>query len=550
MRYWARYADRISWEAGEPATTVVRQHDETGHAESFRSWGGWAPTQVLDDLADARPSSPAHLVEIDAEEADRLLAAAFGVRAATGLSEPVLRMPELLGYEAESVRGHWVEAGLAASEAAGFLDDVVASLADSHGARRVEGNGLKSAEALLRQVAVARSEGVPLPVALRAITDVVRFTLVFDTRSYTDGMERTTALLQNRGYTMIPGSAVSSWENPTYKDCRSAWHPPQSGVGMEIQFHTPESLRAKTVNQHLHEFDRQNALWPTGVEASQAAAFVRQSSWWTTGTAENGPAIAALLGFGSIEEALRGLVTAAERLGYLIDVPISDLRALVLLRRVLVTIAQGLRIPQASEFDEVEDAIVALARGMVDGDVLAEAAGFGVPEAADATRAVFEICCRAAQLLFGAVIIARGDLDGNTATARPVHDKPTNGSVAAAVLGLNVEAMKADPDLAANRLAYLLGLPVRDEFGLRVVGTVLETFVEEAHVPPAGRTEELVEETDRVAARATPLDPELYRKAADAFGVPDLPQDGAGVYKICSRTAVFLFKAVLITRFD
>src|SRR5947208_1473226 len=70
MRYWARYADRISWEAGEPATTVVRQHDETARAESFRSWGGWAPTQALDDLADARPSSPAHLVEIDAEEAD------------------------------------------------------------------------------------------------------------------------------------------------------------------------------------------------------------------------------------------------------------------------------------------------------------------------------------------------------------------------------------------------------------------------------------------------------------------------------------------------
>ncbi|WP_297621860.1 hypothetical protein [Nocardia sp.] len=64
------------------------------------------------------------------------------------------------------------------------LDDILAPLAEAHGARRAgEFASVKSLEALQRQVTVSRTEGVSLPAALSSINDAIRYALIFSTES-------------------------------------------------------------------------------------------------------------------------------------------------------------------------------------------------------------------------------------------------------------------------------------------------------------------------------------------------------------------------------
>ncbi|UQI49069.1 hypothetical protein M1P56_34540 [Streptomyces sp. HU2014] len=85
--YWARYADENDWRAGEGPTTVVRRRrsPERLYDEAYGVRDGWAPTASVYAFLDARPSNPPHLVEIDVQEAERLLLSLRGVTGATEL---------------------------------------------------------------------------------------------------------------------------------------------------------------------------------------------------------------------------------------------------------------------------------------------------------------------------------------------------------------------------------------------------------------------------------------------------------------------------------
>lgn len=553
-RYWASYPSQFSWESGEPPTTVVRRRDlpDRVYDESFRVWGGWAPTAALYDASDPRPSSVPHLVEIGGVEADEVLAARFGIAGATRLIESMIQIPKLAASDADSLRAHWDLAVRSAIGIAAFLDEILAPLAAMQDARRAtEFESVKSLKSLYRQLAVMRSEGVSLSTALRTINDIVRYTLVFDTEKYTSSTELISALLARRGYTVVPGSEANSWSHSRYKDYRAVWTAPDSELRIEIQFHTPHSLSARESNQHLHEFARQSELWPAAAH-SDSSAFVRHSCWWfLPESPENGQAVATLLGYGSIEAALRDLVAAPTRLAYLLDLPADDLRGLVQLRQLIVNFTRSPQLPHGSNAEEVTAATNALTRALIPEieDPEDTAKIFGVVTN-DPSDAIIEIH-RTARFLTAAAIIHRGDLDDHPPL--PVPDSPATaqGPIAAAVLGLpDVKAMRNNPSRAATRLAYLLGIPARNATALLILSTLLATFVEKAYIPPLGQTEELVEETDRVAGTATPIDPDLYREAATGFNVPDFLEDSAAIYRICSRTAVFLFKSVLIRSID
>ncbi|NNH72433.1 hypothetical protein HLB23_21660 [Nocardia uniformis] len=553
-RYWAHYPAKRNFESGEAPTTVVRRRElpDRVYDESFRVWGGWAPTSALYDATDPRPSSVPHLVEISDAEADEVLAARFGIAAASQQTESAIQVPKLSVSEADSLRAHWDRAVHTDAETAACLDEILAPLTPTRDARRAtEFASMKSLDSLHRQLAVMRSEGVSLPTALSTINDIVRYTLVFDTEQYTSSTELISALLARRGYTVVPGSEANSWSHSRYKDYRAVWTAPDSDIRIEIQFHTPPSLGARESNQHLHEFARQSELWPT-TTGYGSAEFVRYSSWWCIPTSpENGQAVATLLGYGSIEEALRDLVAAPTRLAYLLDLPADDLRGLVQLRQLIANFARSPQLPHGSRTQDIATATNALTRALIpeidDPDGTAEIFGVVTNDLSDAIIEVH----RTARLLTASAIIHRGDLDDHPPLPTPAPPATAQGAVAAAVLGLpDTRALRHNPSRAAYRLAYLLGVPAHDPTALLVLSTLLETFVEKAYIPPLGHTDELVEETDRVAGAATPIDPDLYREAAAGFGLPDFLEDSSGIYRICSRAAVFLFKSVLIRSID
>jgi hypothetical protein len=123
------------------------------------------------------------------------------------------------------------------------------------------------------------------------------------------------------------------------------------------------------------------------------------------------------------------------------------------------------------------------------------------------------------------------------------------GDVVARVLGYrNVDELKQGGEDSAYRLAFLLNLPGSTQESLQVLRQIIYLVVEEAQVPSVRDTSDLVDENDRVAGSATPIDDDMRLAAARGFGVADDPDSVASVYKVCSRATTFLFKSVIVAR--
>ncbi|WKK20910.1 hypothetical protein QZH56_18600 [Streptomyces olivoreticuli] len=87
VRYWAYYGDEEEWRDGEEPTTVVRRRrsPERIYDETFMRDNRWQPDSAVFEFFDARASRPPYLVDISADEADRLLQEIRGVTGATEL---------------------------------------------------------------------------------------------------------------------------------------------------------------------------------------------------------------------------------------------------------------------------------------------------------------------------------------------------------------------------------------------------------------------------------------------------------------------------------
>ncbi|MEH6375907.1 hypothetical protein V7793_16445 [Streptomyces sp. KLMMK] len=186
-------------------------------------------------------------------------------------SEPGRRL-ELTAEQNGAVTERWEAARAAHKGLDAVMEGVQQALADSHGAK-LEGklHRLKGLKAFRRKAAMELEDRVPLETVVRKVQDLNRYTLVFDVKSYTEGVRHTYALLHERGYVIVPGSEQNTWEDPVHKGFRAVWQQPDGTVKFEIAFHTPDSFRVKTENHLLYDLYRSSRLRPLGEEAENTA---------------------------------------------------------------------------------------------------------------------------------------------------------------------------------------------------------------------------------------------------------------------------------------
>jgi hypothetical protein len=74
------------------------------------------------------------------------------------------------------------------------------------------------------------------------ISDGVRYTFLFETSRYTDGVAQSSQRLKDAGYELI--EARPGWDKGECKGINSRWLDPVDRFSFEVQWHTPESWNA------------------------------------------------------------------------------------------------------------------------------------------------------------------------------------------------------------------------------------------------------------------------------------------------------------------
>jgi hypothetical protein len=87
--------------------------------------------------------------------------------------------------------------------------------------------------------------------SLDNIKDAVRSTFVYAEERYTEGVYADCARLEAAGFE--PYDRQNSWQEDQYKGINSRWREPQSGLLLEVQFHTQASSDAKELTHRAYE---------------------------------------------------------------------------------------------------------------------------------------------------------------------------------------------------------------------------------------------------------------------------------------------------------
>jgi hypothetical protein len=87
--------------------------------------------------------------------------------------------------------------------------------------------------------------------AAAGVPDAVRFTLEYSESRYTDGVQADVERLQGAGYKLL--KLKNLWAKDQYKGINSQWGTPDSGLRVEVQFHTPQSREAKELTHQAYE---------------------------------------------------------------------------------------------------------------------------------------------------------------------------------------------------------------------------------------------------------------------------------------------------------
>jgi hypothetical protein len=116
---------------------------------------------------------------------------------------------------------------------------------------------LKTEESLARKIDKEAKQdfGGDTKKASEKISDAVRYTSVIDVANYSDGVQATLNGLKDAGYTVDPKRIKNFWDTgDDYQGINAKVRHP-SGFEFELQFHTPESLKAKEqTHPHYEEF--------------------------------------------------------------------------------------------------------------------------------------------------------------------------------------------------------------------------------------------------------------------------------------------------------
>jgi len=133
---------------------------------------------------------------------------------------------------------------------------------------------LKGEDRLKEKIADALKARPELTVAqaLSIVPDPVRFTLIYSTERYADGVRADVERLKAEGFELI--KLKNSWTDGQYKGINSQWRRPQTGLRFEMQFHTTQSLEAKELTHKAYERIRGPDSSPT--ERRESEAFQRR----------------------------------------------------------------------------------------------------------------------------------------------------------------------------------------------------------------------------------------------------------------------------------
>jgi hypothetical protein len=83
------------------------------------------------------------------------------------------------------------------------------------------------------------------------VPDAVRFTLEYSESRYTDGVQTDVERLQDAGYKLL--KLKNLWAKDQYKGINSQWGTPETGLRVEVQFHTAQSREAKELTHQAYE---------------------------------------------------------------------------------------------------------------------------------------------------------------------------------------------------------------------------------------------------------------------------------------------------------
>jgi hypothetical protein len=92
---------------------------------------------------------------------------------------------------------------------------------------------------------------------ISGISDPVRFTFTYGPQRYADGVATDVERIKAEGFELL--KLKNLWANDQYKGINSQWRRPETGLRVEVQFHTPESLEAKELTHETYERIRSSA---------------------------------------------------------------------------------------------------------------------------------------------------------------------------------------------------------------------------------------------------------------------------------------------------
>jgi hypothetical protein len=106
--------------------------------------------------------------------------------------------------------------------------------------------------------AIRGRPGLTVRQALEIVPDPVRFTFTYQPQRYADCVLDDVDRLKAEGFELV--KLKNLWTDQQYKGVNSQWRRPESGLRVEVQFHTTESLEAKELTHAAYERIRSPAL--------------------------------------------------------------------------------------------------------------------------------------------------------------------------------------------------------------------------------------------------------------------------------------------------
>ena len=116
--------------------------------------------------------------------------------------------------------------------------------------------------------------GLTAAQALSIVPDPVRFTFTYSPNRYADGVVADVERLKEIGLEEV--KLKNLWSDEQYKGINSQWRSPETGLRIEVQFHTPASLEAKELTHKAYE--RIRSTDTSATERDELEAFQRRVS--------------------------------------------------------------------------------------------------------------------------------------------------------------------------------------------------------------------------------------------------------------------------------